>query len=281
MALKLSTTSVFAAVAMAISALANCGSSTPESMLSVELPENEVSLHEPVYLEIALKNESRERVEADLGVAKIGAFSFAILPEEGGDVARGASPVGPTSFHTGNKVELEPGEHYQSRHLLNEWFTIDSPGSYRVKVLFTGKVTNEDSDEVPVAKEFSLPLTVHPRDPERLQEIARPLLETACQSRDLAASLDAARTLSHIDDVAITGFLVEMLECSFTVQVEAVSGLRRLGTTESIDALIEAAQGSDQALAELAAGVLRSHASRLGPRLDPDQRRRIEEVLQE
>lgn len=270
--------SLCAAVAAAL-AFASCGSASPEELLSVELSPEEVTLHEPVFVEIALKNDGPGAVEADFGVAKIGAFRFEIAPETGGEVKKIGSPVGPTMFHTGSKVELRPGEHYRARHLLTEWLRISSPGKYAVNVRFTGTVTNESSEKLPVAREFSLPLTVRPRDPERLRELGVSLLETACQSRDLDASQNAAKELGHLDDTAITSFLVEMLGCGYLAQVEAVAGLVRLGTAEALEALIVAAEGGDQDLAQVARIALRSQISRRGPQLEPGLRRRIEEVL--
>jgi hypothetical protein len=159
-------------------------------------------------------------------------------------------------FHTGGIVELQPGEHYRARHLLNEWFTIDSPGTFRVAVHFTGTVTGEELDPLPVRRDFSLPLTVLPSDAERLAEVALPLLETACRSRDPSAALEAAKTLAHIRDPAVTSLLEKMLDCGFVAGVEAVAALARMGTVEATAALIEAAHGDDEELADVAQSAL-------------------------
>lgn len=271
--------STLAAAVIAMSAFASCGSSPPEEMLSVELVPDVVTLHEPVFVEIGLQNESTQRVEADLGIARIGEFAFRIVAVSGGAVSKLFQPVGPTIFHTGGDIVLQPGERYSARHLLNEWFTIDSPGKYLVNVRFTGTVIAEEPGELPVPREFSLPLKVLARDPERLQALGRTLLASACQSRDLGAALNAAKTLSHLEDAAMTPFLAAMLECSYLVQVEAIAALARQDTTEALDALIRAARGSDIALAELARNALRWQISRRSPQLEPDLRQRIEEAL--
>lgn len=120
------------------------------------------------------------------------------------------------------------------------------------QVHFTGTVTGEESDPLAVRRHFSLPLIVLPRDEVRLTEVALPLLETACQSPDPSAAIDAAKTLAHIRDPAMTSLLAKMLDCGLVGGVEAVAALARMGTVEATAALIDAAHGDDEEIAELA-----------------------------
>lgn len=235
---------------IATAAVTSYAGSSLDAPLSVALAEDVVTLHEPLFLEVTLANGSAETLQADLGIAEIGAFRIDVVSQDGR--IQGGPLFPPTVFHTGGLVDLRPGEHYRARHLLDEWLTIDSPGTYRVTVRFTGTVTSGESDELAVRRDFSLPLTVLPRDVVRLAEVALPLLETACRSRDPSAALDAAKTLAHIHDPAVTSLLAKMLECGVLARTEAVAALDRMGTVEATAALIEAAHSGDAELADLA-----------------------------
>lgn len=261
------------------SAILSCGSSAGEPVFSIGLTQREVSLHEPVFVEVTVDNTRSKPIEIDLGVAEVGALRLEVVPRDGGSVESSGPPIGPVTFHAGGKVNVEPGESYRSRHLLSRWFAITSPGRYDVVAEFTGAVHEGDSTAVEVARRFVLPLEVTPRDPERLQEAARSLAETACQNRDLAAAHQAATALGSIDDPVVVPFLEGLLGCSYTVQVAAASGLGRIGTTEAITALLGAAESGDPNLAEVARTVLRNLLTQESAPLGPELRDRIGEVL--
>lgn len=261
------------------SALASCGNSAVGPGLSMKLSRDEVTLHEPVVVEFAFRNPTDHRIDLDLGVAEVGALDFEILPAEAGSVERIAPTLGPTEWHTGGKVGVEPGEIYRSRILLNRWFAIRSPGTYEVVGEFIGTVTQEDLTPVEVERHFVLPLRVLPRDPQQLLATAGELVQAACQTRDLDAAYEAAKTLSTIDDTAVVPSLEKLLDCGYTAQVAAVAALGRIDAPEAVTVLLEAAQGNDPALSELARTGLRSQVQRRGSEIPSDLRRRIEGVL--
>jgi len=244
---------------------------------------DEVTLHEPVVVELAIENPSSEPIQIDLGVAEIEALDIEVQGRDGGTVERFAPQFGPTTWHTGGKIRLRPDEEYRSDVVLGQWFAFGAPGEYEVVIEFTGSITRETGAEVEVERLFILPLRVLPRNPHRLREVARELAEGACQSRDLGAAYDAAQVLSTIDDPVVVPFLEELLGCNYTAQgmaAAALGRLGRLGTTEAITPLLTAAKSDDPDLADVAQHVLSSLLRQEATPIAHEWRERIERVVE-
>lgn len=267
------------AVLILTSALASCGSSADASGLSMGLVRDEVSLHEPVVVEVTFLNAIDQGVHIDFGVAEVEELDFEIVPRDEGSVERIAPTLGPKEWHTGGLIKVQPGAVYRSRVLLNRWLAINSPGAYEVVAEFTGTVTREDATAVAVQRRFVLPLRVQPRDPQRLVELADDLARTACQGHDLGAAYDAAKTLATIKDAVVVPSLAKLLDCGYTEQGIAVGALGEIGGPEAIAALLTAAEGDDAALADLARIGLRTQVQQHGSEIPADLRRRIEEAI--
>lgn len=246
----------------------------------MRLAEEEISLHEPVVVELAIENPSPSTIEVDLGVAGIEALEIEILDRNNRKVERIAPALGPEVWHTGGKVSLQPNEGYRSGLVLSQWFALEEPGDYEVIIEFTGPVVSQAGGDVEVERRFNLPLRVLPRNPERLREVAGELVQRACQNRDLEAAYEAAQVLSTIDDPAVIPFLRDSLQCSYTTQGIAVAALGHLATNEAVSVLLAAAEAEDRELADLARHALETLLRGERTSITPDLRSRIEAVLE-
>lgn len=260
--------------------LGGCASPPGEPRLAMRLVEDEISLHEPMVVELAIENPTSTTIEVDLGTAGIEALEIEILGRDNRNVERIAPALGPKTWHAGGNLRLQPDEEYRSHLVLGQWFALQEPGDYEVIIEFTGPVVDQRGGEVEVERRFELPLRVLPRDPERLREVAGKLVQKACQSRDLEAAYEGAQVLSTIDDPTVVPYLEDALRCSYTTQGIAIAALGKRATPDSISVLLSAAVAEDPLLADLARHVLESLLRGEPTSITPELRRRMERVLE-
>ena len=274
-------TTVAPLVLALVAALGSCGSSPGLELVSMSLEQPTVSVHEPIRVRFSVRNMTKGTIVLDLGVAQVGNFKFEVIPLDGSPVEKLPSPLGPVVFHTRGEVRLAPGEVLERDLLLNEWFTLSSPGDYDAVIDFLGSVTAAGRTVPEVKRHFVLPLRVEPRDPARLAEIGQSLAQEACEARDLEKATEAANTLKFIADPAVVPALESVLKCGFLAQAAAVAGLERVETLEAVELLLSAASSGDEDLAGLARSALKSFLKKQGSRLDFERKTRIEKVLGE
>ncbi len=255
----------------------SCGPLFGAQVLEVQTKPSQPTLNEPLYVDLIANNPTSDPIVLDLGVADAN-LAFDVVPRDGGHVTRLPSSGGSSYLHTSGEVRLKPNEKYHKEILLNSRFMFQEPGHYDLRVSFSGAASS-GVQEISIKREFVLPLSIGARDEKRLTASAERLANAACQSRDLRAANDAARSLSYIGDAAAIPSLKKVLACALIPRALAVQGLARIGTKEAILPLVSAAQGHDDELAGLALEALRGLLEKRKPGLDKDLRTQIEKAL--
>lgn len=191
------------------------------------LPEEVVlSMGEPVFAELRVRNESIGPVRIDFGRNFLGNVHLVV----NGVTAPppGMPPGGGISFP--GEATLKPGEVYARRLLLNEWHDFSEPGKYEIRLMLESQ---------PIRLEASMTLEIGPRDPARLAEVCEELA-TMAKSYHAEQARQAGKALSYAGDKACLPAMVRVLKESFTGKEGAIAGLARLGTPAAIQAIVDA-----------------------------------------
>ena len=209
-----------------------------EVSLAVKLADASVGLNEPIFFDLTVLNRSAEIVGLDLGLNGKANLAFTVEDPTGRVVTRRLSSEG---FGGSGEVSLDPDSTFAKRRLLlNEWYEFPETGTYRVMLTLLDDATPDvTGDYDRPSTEFSIQIT--PRNPGRLEYLARELADRAIGGATLQESMEAASALSYIRDPLAIGSLVRVLRQGSLVEHYAVEGLGRIGNSEAIAAL-EAAQ---------------------------------------
>src|ERR1035438_915557 len=76
-----------------------------------------VTLHEPVYVDFSLQNNSSEELILDLGAGAIGGFSFSVIPPNGSAVQPKA-PGDDSGLSADSEVSVAAGRTYTKKLLV-------------------------------------------------------------------------------------------------------------------------------------------------------------------
>lgn len=212
--------------------------------MSLEILTEEITLHEPVFLEVALVNSGSTPVQVDLGIDGVGNYRFALVDSEGKRL-EGAVLSG-EGFHFEDAVTLDAGGQHKRRLLLDRWIHVEEAGHYRLEGWFSGGVTSAEGRQLPPPKAQSLAFEVLPRSEDRLAETCRQLALTAIRLQDMDQSLTAAEALSRVGDPIAVPALDQVLRSGFLpTQNLAVQGLKRIGNKAAVEALSDALHQGD------------------------------------
>lgn len=204
------------------------GNNSDGISLSVSLPDPSVGLHEPIFADLKIVNDSKEAVRFDLGLNKKANLLLAIETPAGTKETRRLRSEGLGSV---GRVVLGPDGTYKQRLLLNEWYDFTNEGTYRATMTLDGAAAGGDR---PAAK-FSV--TIGPRNAARLQAIANQLADKAIAGATYAERRAAAESLSFIDDPVAVDSLIRVLQEGLQVGQQAAIGLGRIGTPKALSAL--------------------------------------------
>lgn len=223
--------------------------SPPKLEVAYSVPNTALSLHEPVLLDIAIKNNDPEAADFYLGQDKKEAFVFAITKPNGSRTEL------PPLFHMGlseiGSVHLEPGARFTKELLLNEWSDFAEQGTYTVEVhlepavievpaaAYLPKELAQTTSSVLDGARYTFAIQIGPRDPVRLDRICRSLLRQVLSADSISEQSVAAKKLSIVDDPIAVTYLEQMLSHQ-RMEVLAVNGLERIGDVNAAKALIRA-----------------------------------------
>ncbi len=232
--------------------LLSCGAAArAQQTLSVafSFPQPVVQAYGPVYLDVALHNNSPERLRVNLGNHAKWNYDFLILEPDGTKTIpppyRQYGP-GPSS-----NVYVEPLSTEVRHVLLNDWYVFRKPGDYFVTVKLAALMRTTSSTTWQAEFSDKLPLKVEARNPDRLREtctsLAASALSTNPQAADSAA--EASFALSYIPDPVAIPFLARLLkEGAPAVRENAIHGLARIRTSEAVDVLKSGLEFADAEL---------------------------------
>lgn len=198
----------------------------PAISIQLALESDALSLGEPVFAKLRVRNESVKPVKVDFGRNFIGNIYLVVNGLKASPP--GLPPGGGISF-LGEAI-VEPGTILTRRLLLGEWYDFDKEGSYVVRLVLTSN---------PIHVESAVALEVGARDSARLAEACESVSSTAILP-EAEPVLLAAKALSQVSDEACIPAMVRTLKESFHAKHGAIAGLARIGTAEAIQALVEA-----------------------------------------
>jgi len=229
---------LFAACSQVCLALAATPVPVPEGVtISFSIPDSVVSLHEPVYLQLSVRNELSESVHFDLGPQGKQTFEFAVIAPNGSVVRTAPPELGAYVMgRPDDRPTLAPGDTFAKTMVLNEWYPFPAPGSYVVRAKLTAPVLTESGATLELPPPQEIPLQVKPRDPERLRVVCEELSKKVLGGHAEEAK-NAAFALSYVDDPIAVPYLGRVLKHGFFGLDHAIAGLVRIGTSEAVQAL--------------------------------------------
>jgi hypothetical protein len=234
----------------------NNSNNSDGASLSVSLPRESVGLREPIFADLTVVNDSKKEIRVDLGLNKKGNLLLTIETPAGNKETRRVRSEG---FGGVGRVVIGPDGTFKQTLVLNEWYDFPKEGTYRV----TMTLVDGAGGDGPAAK-FSV--TIGPRNPARLQAIARQLADKAITGGTYAERRAPAEALSFIADPAAVDSLIRVLENGSMVQEHAAIGLGRVGTARALSALGAATRNHPDAdVRTTASSILKSRQGRASP----------------
>ena len=210
---------------------------------SWQIPEPEISLHEPVILRLSVTNNSTDVANLDLGADFAQGLLVTIITPDGRTIAKPPfEPFGITSF---GKARLEPGANYVHEFIMDRWYDFESVGTYEIRVKLRYPLLIGSRSVAPPG-EASKAILIKARDESALYRRCAALADRASDPRAGEKGRDAAEVLSYVRDPVAVPFLVRLADSPLNpVRSKALVGLARSSSPEAIDALISVANGTD------------------------------------
>jgi hypothetical protein len=232
------------------------------------------TLHEPVVLVLKIENRTNQPVAFDLGLNRKANLQFTVT-EPDGSVIR-VPRLSSEGFGRIGRLTLDPGKSYEQELLLNEWYQLARPGSYRIRCALTAPVkvagTAAGAPETNVVE-----VQAQPRSPEALAQASQRLLLVATTEPNAWVAAEAAAALSYVVDPAAVPYLKDLLEKgSPQVRQHAAYGLGRIANREAIDILASNLKTQDADLNAVVRNVLTGLLAKV---TDPGLKQAIERAL--
>ena len=204
--------------------------------VSFSAEHSSVTLHEPDYILLSIRNGLSEPIEFDLGLNKKIRFEFSIIDPDGKKIR--IPRLKQEGHGLSGKLSLASMGIYTQRLLLNEWYQFLSPGTYTVKASLD--VTFRRASGLPVGSNLSGSMSQHIllRDEEQLRRVCVDLTSEALGAPSLQRRRDAAFALDYVLDPVAVPFLGQVLADGRVVQAYGAVGLSRIGNEEAIGILI-------------------------------------------
>jgi len=218
------------------------GPEAAQSGVSFSLTSSSASLHEPILLQFEVHNYLTDPVTFDLGLNKNANFEVAVTNPSNVTVTQRLSSGG---FGESGEVSLGAGEVFSRSLLLNQWNDFAAPGDYKVTITLLGTIASESGEVLAYRPSQEFYFHIDPSDPARLAQICSDLADAAIAAPTIAERMDAARTLSYVNDPLAVPALSRVLNQGTFVEQYAVEGLGRIASPEAISALWGAAGHPD------------------------------------
>ena len=211
---------------------------TPNTTMTLDVVPRQISLHEPVYIALEVRNGGSSDLHLDLGANREANFVVFVTDPNGRttgplrESAEGLSRIG--------KVTVSPTDTFRSKLLLSKLFSFTETGEYSVEVRLDSSAFDASDSNLSKQATSKVTLTVLPRSPQKLQTTAQELSEEAIHARSYETRLQAVSALSYMGDPVAVPYLKRVLQEGQQIQIEAAQGLARIENPEAIDALVAA-----------------------------------------
>lgn len=221
--------------------------------VTTALQKNAITQHEPVLLDITIRNNSQTSVRFDPGY-KYERIGFEVTDPEGRLLTRGV-PVPQEGMTFSKAIDIAPAASGVISLLLDEWFTFDKIGDYKIDITVSSQA-RPNAEQIGEMKS-RLTLKVLPRDQPALESRCADLVRLIENSQTAAATIVAAKALAGVSDPAAVPFLAQALRRREFAGL-MIAALARVGTTAAVDALVVASRSNDPETNTLAKSALLS-----------------------
>lgn len=213
------------------------------------LRRSSVTLHEPVTAYFSIHNNLAEDVALDLGYDRESNFELSIIQPDGSTVrAPHLPPRGGMSRLP--ELSLRRGETYWQELLLNKQYPFSKAGNYGIGITLVTTIRKKSGGVGKAEFSQELSLDVGERDEQRLEEVCERLTRTAMLT-NAEAALDAARSLSYVEDPVAVPFLARLTRQGPFVAVArgiALHGLARIARVEGVENVVSRLSPEDRKL---------------------------------
>lgn len=252
---------------------------TPTSqqvVVSYSMTAQEISLNEPVSLNLVVQNNSPEPIKLDLGNDRKGDFQFNVTRPDGKAIS--LPPRRNGGFRRVGLVAIEPSQEYRQKLLLNEWIDFSLVGRYDIEVrLFHPGLLQQETVPDDLFT-FRITLTVRPRDPAHLEAVCAYLAGQVESAPSYESATESAVALSYVRDPVAVPYLQMVLHARPLVDGFAIDGLERIANEAAVRVLISALATSETPeTARLARAALQRIVEKTA---DQGTRRFIEDALE-
>lgn len=204
--------------------------------ITFSLVDSQVVLNQPVLLNLVIQNKLEDSIKLDLGQNYKEGFIFTIHFPNGKRVqlpqlqSEGISLIG--------DVQLKPQQIYSQKILLNEWTDFALPGNYTIKGRLINPFESENGKTLEIDSNFSVTLDVQPKDTEHLKRISAALVQRINQTTNYKENAETALMLSYVNDPVAVPYLEKALTSNKMIEPIIIKGLERIGSKNSVQALI-------------------------------------------
>lgn len=191
---------------------------------------------EPGIVGLVIRNRSDEAVTVDLGWDRRDSLRVRVTRPDGSHIdGPRLAQAGVSRIPT---VRIPARGTYAQQYVLNEWVSLDEPGTYEVELrLDASWRTTEGPNPAPSARTI-LGVRVNPRDAVHLRRTCDLLAEQALRAPTVSAQHDAARALSYVRDSVAVPCIDKVLKATTRFDPSLTQALVRIGT-ESARATLE------------------------------------------
>ena len=230
---------------------------------------------ESIFVTLTFTGARAEAVKLDLGL--LGRASLVVTCQ--GRTGRSQHLDTGGGLSSVYEADLQPGQTYTHRILLNEWIAFRQPDTYSVRLTYDG-ARSYVKEAAGIRAACELPLTIVAKDAAHLSQALGELHQRrAAQGPGDERALATLALCYSGEDEALPYLraLAEQGTGDSRLQIEVFRGIRRVGTLGALDLLADLWQGPNEAVAHNAMveiGLIAQQAT------DPAVRARAEELKQ-
>lgn len=212
--------------------------SSKSEIISYSLITSNVTLNEPVVIEMTIENTLATPINANLGADRKEGFRFTITRPDG--VRSALPPLRREGMSRIGRLTLQPGDSHKQRLLLNEWVDFPTPGKYEITVQLANPIYAQNGLVVAKPHSFHATLEVTPREPEKLKSVCENFLGQMVTSKSYEQAAESVLAISYVNDPIAVPYLEKAMTSGKLVELIAIEGLSRIANKEAIQSLIKA-----------------------------------------
>jgi hypothetical protein len=206
------------------------GQSRPQDAISLGMPAS-LTLHEPIVAVLAIENTRNEPLQVDLGGDRTD--NLRVTLRQGSAAPAPSLRLATGGIRSGGEFSIAPGERYQQRLVLDDWFVFDRPGAYEVDIRLTTPIRTASGAPVSSSQGAVLRFEILPRSEAILRDTCARLTNTLVTSAAVADLDQAARELSAVRDPIAVAYISQVLDATDRVDFILVRGLVRVPGPEA------------------------------------------------